>query len=448
MGEMTILDYSRVVWRARVWILCLVVGAALVALVAGRFQPKVYRVRATVLTPKESGIPATAMSLGALIGGLGGQGAGGSGGGFSLLPGLASSVSGLATNEDMFLALLRSRTLQEEVLGEFSKTWGSSVGSLLVSVEPSTKEKGVIAVVVEAKDPKLAADLANAYFERLEVRIERNAARSRKREEGFYASQLEQSAKEVAAAEEALLKFQAANRLLINLDPTTKANVETGASLRGTIMALEMQREVMRMRVTEQHPQMRELQKQIAELKRQYSQNLFGAAMDLPPESPSAKGPRQEFFVAAARMTPVQFAFLRLFRNLKIQEAFYVAAFQGLEQLKYQQGVLPMSVEVVDPARPPSAPVRPNVPLIVVVAAASALVVGFLLAFVLAYLARLRSEERGRRESLSAARQKRAEDGQGAPGEPGRVPAAARAFAVHPSGPAAPRPGTVPGTKR
>ena len=174
---------------------------------------------------------------------------------------------------------------------------------------------------------------------------------------------------------------------MAGVDPTAKAGAETGGTLRGVIMALEMQREVMRMRYTDQHPQMREIEKQITELKKQYSKNLFGQAMDLPPESPNAKGPRKEFFVSVERMTPTQFAYLKLFRNLKIQEAFYTGALQGLENMRYAtESVKPQGIEMLDPALVPSSHIKPNVKFIMLAAGVLALVAGIMGALVREYV--------------------------------------------------------------
>ena len=182
-------------------------------------------------------------------------------------------------------------------------------------------------------------------------------------------------------------------------------------------MAFELQLATKRLRFTDQHPQTIELKKQIAEFKQQYSKSLFGGAMDLPLESPTAKGTRKEFFVPAAKMTPVQLAFLKLYRNLKIQEAFYTAALQGLQQIKYGEGAPPAGVELLDPAIPPSSPSGPNIPFIVGVAALSAMIAGVFLALTLEYFARVREQERRTRPPLPA-RGRRPDDG----AEPRSIP--------------------------
>jgi uncharacterized protein involved in exopolysaccharide biosynthesis len=386
------MDYVRIVWRARLGIIALTLIAGVTGLAYARTQPKIYTARATILTPKDSAPQGLSGSLSALLGG-GGREGGGGGGGFSIgaLSGVASASPGL----DMFLALLKSRTLRAEVVEEAKKTLGPAVGGKIMSVVPDTREKGLIALTVEATDPQVAAGIANMYFTQLDRITERYAEQSTLRQKAFYAEQLQRSAREVAAAEESLLKFQSENHI-IPVDGATKGGVEAGAGLRGAIMALEMQREVLKMKLTDEHPHMRDLNKQIAELKKQYSKNLFGAPMDLPSEATGGRA-RKEFFVSTDKMTPVQFAYMKLFRNLKIQEAFYMGALQGLEQIKYTDGTASARVEFLDPALVPGGASRPNVMTIVQTAALSGLLVGILGSFVLEYIMRLRREDARRK---------------------------------------------------
>ena len=75
--------------------------------------------------------------------------------GFSIgaLSGIAPASPGL----DMFLVLLKSRTLRAEVMEEATKTLGPAVGGKIMSVVPDTREKGLVALTVEATDPQVAA---------------------------------------------------------------------------------------------------------------------------------------------------------------------------------------------------------------------------------------------------------------------------------------------------
>jgi len=384
--SLTLRDYAVAAWRARWPILALVIIAAGAAWGIGETRPKVYRATAVILAPKENNPQSAMGSLGALLGGGGREG-----GGLSF-PGISIGLPPQSSNLDVFSALLRSRTMREEVMEGLSKAWGPAVPSMIVSVDTLTaRDRTTLSLTVEATNPRLAAEVANAYFEYLDRRLQQQADRDARRQEVFYRAQLERAAKEVDIAEDALIKFQAENRMP-PVEATSKSSAESGGSLRGSIMALELHREVMRMRYTEQHPQMREMDKQIAEMKKQYSKNLFGSAMELPPEGPNTKGMRKELFVSAEKMTPTQFAYLKLLRNVKMQEAFYTGALQGLEQMRYATEHRPQGTDPLDPALAPGNHVRPNVRVIVLAAAVAALVVGVLLALVDEYVRLVRAQ--------------------------------------------------------
>jgi tyrosine-protein kinase Etk/Wzc len=371
--KLTFSDYVRVVARARYAIGALVVLAAIVAFVYGSRQPKIYSATSTILVPRDDRAASSGMAgaLGALLG------SGGKDGGLSF-PGVQVAMPGAGSNVDMFYTLIMSRSMREEVISEFSKQRGPQIAELFRGVNAAfTKDRTTLSVTVEAREAKLAADMANGYFDFLDRRLQRTAEHQARRQEVFFRAQLERAAREVDVAEDAVVKFQKENRMVGNIGEGVKSGAEAGGSLRGAIMGLELQREVLRMRYTEQHPQMREIDKQIAELKKQYSKNLFGQAMDLPPESPGAKGQRKEYFVSTERMTPTQFAYLKLLRNLKIQEAFYTGALQGLENMRYAtEAGKPHGLEMLDPALVPAQPVSPNIKFMVFAAIVAALVMG------------------------------------------------------------------------
>jgi len=126
---LTLVDYWRAALRARWLIAALTVTAALLAFLVGNMQPKVYTAKATMLVPRETGSQAVSMSLGALFaGGGGGSGAGG-GGGLLSLPGVATALPSVTTDQDIIVALLKSRTLREGVIEEHAKLGGPGVRS-------------------------------------------------------------------------------------------------------------------------------------------------------------------------------------------------------------------------------------------------------------------------------------------------------------------------------
>ena len=359
-----------IVWEARVWILAIAIVATAGGYALGVRAPKIYASRATILAPMETTRASAASMLGSLL-----NAAGATGGLGSVLGGTSNT-----TTADLFMLILRSRTLRERVTATMVEKHGRGVDDAVVGVLTETRDPGSLGLTVEATDPVLAAEFANEYFAELDRTLERHAEEKARRQHASYARQLERAAREVAAAERALMRFQTATRMILTPEALAGRETDAATAMRAAILDLERHRAVAADRLTPDHPDMQDLDTQIATLKDMYSRMLFGSPMDLPTES---GGARKEFFVPAARIAPLLMEQLRVVRGLRIQEGFYTSALGGLEDIHYNS-IKPVSrVEFVDRAVPPPEPVRPSLPFIVTAALVSSLVSASLLAILL-----------------------------------------------------------------
>lgn len=400
VSESGFAEYVAVIWRHRWLIGSLCALAMLVSFLYSIRLPKVYVATATVLAPREDigggGVAAASLS-GLLMGaGRGGsaQDGGRSGGGPGMLGQLGGGMMSFFVSPtpqvNTSLAMLRSRMLREQVIAHFKRTWGPQVESLIGGVKVEARDD-VITLTADGRDPKLTAEVANFYFEQLQQTISQRQERLREHEYAFYVSRVDQARKDYKAAQNDLIVFQEQNRTLA-LDASTRSSIDAGAAAGGTLMALEIHRELKRMTLTEQHPEMIALNKQIYEIKRAMSHALYGEPTPLPPEKPGAP-PRKEFFVAATKMTPLYFKMVEFYRNFKLKEALYNFLVQNIETYKLNTN-MPRVVDWLDPAIPPGGPSAPNVPYNVGAAGIAALVVGIMLALFLEYVERVRRARR------------------------------------------------------
>jgi len=388
--EMTPLDYLRVVWARRKLIGTICGIAILASFVYSLSLPKVYRATASILPPTEIGIGGgTQISLS--LGG-GGQGEGAAlFGGLTESKGLFSLAASTPTR-DTFTAILKSRSMREEVVQHFSKTWGPSAGSLIGGVEIFTTKEGVMTVTAEGRDPKLAAEVANFYFGNLSRTLVRRGRNSMQVQLAYYNGKLEQARRDLEEAQASLIEFQEKHRY-IGLDAGTRSAIAAGAGQAGSVMAMEMERTIKRSYLTDSHPEMIAMDRRIYEAKRLISHQLYGEAQPLPPESPGAP-PRKEFFVASAKMTPLQFKLADVYRNLKFREALWSHIINNIESLKYTSDN-PTSIHIdwLDRAIPPGEPFSPNISYNVAAVGVASLVAGIFLSFILEYLARVKGAE-------------------------------------------------------
>ncbi|HSC71978.1 MAG TPA: Wzz/FepE/Etk N-terminal domain-containing protein, partial [Candidatus Methylomirabilis sp.] len=158
--EINLLDYWRVIRKRGRMILGLVlVPALVVGAYTYFFATRIYESRVAILAPRESVGGGSAMAAALLASSGAGQFLGGFGGLFG----------GGGTTRDLFVAILKSRTMAANLVDRFglekyyeAKYRDRAIKMLQDVTDITVSREGVIAVVVEDKNPKLAADIANA----------------------------------------------------------------------------------------------------------------------------------------------------------------------------------------------------------------------------------------------------------------------------------------------
>lgn len=388
--EVNLLDYLRVLRKRGRMILGLcAVSVATVFAVSYFILSKTYESTASVLPPAES---KGGGGLGAL---LATSGAAQFLGGALPLP---------SSNKDVFVAMLKSRTMADEVIREFDllRVYGlqdskapmqAARGRLQGATNIRASREGVISVTVEDQDPKRAADIANFYLATLD-RLNRTlnvteAGRNR----AFIESRLKETEGGLRRAEEDLRRFQEQNKAVV-LQEQSKAAIEGAAKLKGEIMAAEVQLEVVRGFSTEQNPQVIQLKTHIEGMKRQFAKMQYGQGMELPPVSTNPGEAHPEIMVAFARVPKVGLDLARLTREAKVQQTVFELLTQQYEQAKIAEARDSPIVQILDRAVPAEWKSKPKTTLNMALAAAISLFAGIFLAFFLEYWERITREQR------------------------------------------------------
>ncbi len=384
--DLHLLDYWRVLKKHGRMILGLFLLSVVTAGVLSYFVlPKIYASTAAVLAPRES-----------------------SGGGASLAAALAASgaapyLGGLlgpvGSNRDVFVAILKSRTMAQELVDRFSlkeyykvRYTEMAVKQLQDDTNIGISREGVVSVRVEARGPKLAADIANAYVTTLDRTFAKLGTTEASRQRAFIADRLEKTEKGLRQAEEALRRFQENNKAIV-VQEQTKAAIEAAAQVKGQIAAAEVQLEVMRAFATESNPQVVQQKRQIEEMKRQLAQMQYGRGLELPPEKSNPGQPRQDYQVPFPKVPELGMELLRLTRDLKVQETVYSLLTAQFEQAKINEARDTPMVQVLDKAVPAERKSKPSTVVNVAIAGFVSLCVGILLAFFLEHIDRARKQQ-------------------------------------------------------
>lgn len=395
--EVNLLDYWRVI-RKRGWI---ILGLVFPLVFTTGFYSyfiatKIYESKAAILAPKESG-GGGASGLAALITATSsGQSSGGSGG----LGGVFNSlVSGGGSNRDAFIAILKSRTMAEDIVSRFrlkeyykEKFTEDAIKALREVTDISVSKEGVISVRVEDKDPKLAADIANAYVTSLDRLFAKLGTTDASRQRTFVAERLEKTEKALRQAEEALRRFQETNKAIV-LTEQSKSTIEAAARARGELAAAEVQLEVMRTFATENNPQLLQQKRQVEGMKRQLAQMEYGREAAIPSEKGGEGQDRRDFQVPFAKVPALGMELIRLTREVKVQESVFSLLTAQYEQAKISEARDTPVVQVLDKAIPSERKSKPKTTLNIAMVGVLSLFIGVFLAFFLEYLERIRGQK-------------------------------------------------------
>lgn len=378
--EVNLLDYWRVVWTRRWLIGGLCIAAVLAALVVSLLLPKSYESTATLLPALE------AKDGGGLAALLAATGAGGAAQTLGIsLPGTP------ATPTDLFVAMLKSRIMADDVIRQFqlmayydAETMQDARKALEADTTITVTKEKVVKVTVEAKDPRLAADIANFYVTNLD-RLNRTLTVSKaSHNRQFIERRLAETQANLVKAEEALKDFQMHNKT-VAVEAQSKALIEAAATIQGQITAQEVQLQVMSTYLSPDNPELARVRSSLEELRRQ---------LYLLESGKGGKGmlPGDRLHPAMVTVPALALEYGRLMRELKVQETLYTLLVSQLEQAKLAEARDTPTVQVLDPAVPAEKKSKPRIRLNMMLAGAVALMIGLFLAFFLEYVARLRGQ--------------------------------------------------------
>jgi uncharacterized protein involved in exopolysaccharide biosynthesis len=378
--EVNLLDYWRVVRKHLRLIVALYAIAVLATMGYSLWLPKIYESTATILAPDERGIRGLGLAAALATSGV-----------TQAVPGL--SMPSLTPQRDMFVSVLKSRTMAQDVVQRFdlqtryeALLQSDAIRRLSGMTTVTLSKDGVISVEVEETDPKLAAEMANFYVTNLDRMLTRFATTEARKQRVFIADRLTETERELRRAEEALRHFQETNKV-IALQEQARGAAETAAQLKGEIMASEVQLEVMRKFATDANPEVVKVKQRIQEMKRHLSGMQYGKGWVLPAETRNPGEPRNEIYVPFVQVPELGMELARLMRDAKVQETVYTLLTQQLEQAKIAEVSDMPTVQALDKAVAADRKSKPKTIINMAIAGITSLFVGILLAFFLEYVA-------------------------------------------------------------
>ncbi len=331
-GEFQFVDAIALLWRKKLFISVFSFGAAILAILVVLIIPPQFTAITVIMPPGQGSIGSSLLSQ------LGGAG--------SLMAAAGASL-GMKSPGEMYVTLLRSRTVEDAVIERFglmAEYHSTRMSAARASLEAHTKvlygsKDGLITIKVTDKDSKKAAEIANGYvdaFRKLSANLAITEASQRRL---FFQQQLLDSKEKLAQAEEALKATQQSTGVL-QIDSQTRALMESAVTIRAQISAKEVQLQAMRSFATEENPQIFQAEQELAGLQAQLAK--FGV-------TDQGSG----LLVPKGKVSEEGMEYVRKLRDVKYYETvseFISTQFELAKLDEARQGAV---VQVVDVALPP-----------------------------------------------------------------------------------------------
>ncbi len=356
--EINLLDYAKILLKWRKFFIVSVIVIASVAVVVSLIIPKTYKASAALMPPvstSETGI------LGALSD--------------LSLGGFFQPTSDERMN---FIAILKSRTVMEKVIEQFhlidfyhAENVEGALRSLGENSSFKVEEEGTIRISMsigtgwfhrdegEERAKQMCADIANFFVEQLDKVNKKLKTERASFHRMFIEARYRQNIEDLKEAENALKSFQEKHKM-VSLNEQTSAAIEAAATIKGQILANEVQLGVMTKTLSPGHPNVEILKRETYELMLKLREMDFGSPND--PES------QDKLFPLFSEVPDLGVQFMRLKRDVEIQNTLFTFLTQQYEEAKIQEAKDTPTIQVLDDAVRPEKRDKPFRALIVILA--------------------------------------------------------------------------------
>ncbi|KPJ68658.1 hypothetical protein AMJ44_05840 [candidate division WOR-1 bacterium DG_54_3] len=373
---MSFSDYFDVIIKWRRFIVRNVVLICIAAAIISLLLTQKYTATATILPPNPNqeamfGVMSTLMPSSAASS-------------FSSL--LSGMVTGVTTPSDLYATIMISSRIKREIIRKYNleeefkaKTMHDAFEALDEITKTSISPEGIISVSITYKDKNLATDIANSYVKELDKFNTQTTMTVGKRFRIFIEQRLKETTDSLTKAEDDLRNFQEKHKTIV-LDAEIESAIQTIAELKSRIMLLDVRKGALSSSSQLDNPYLREINKELRELRKQLAQIEFGE------KQRDTKEFGVGFSVPFSQLPEVSQEYVRLLREVKIQEAIFELLTQQYEQAKIMELKDTPTVQFLDMAYVPEKRSFPRRTLIVVLTFLISIFIHIPLVFLLEYI--------------------------------------------------------------
>jgi uncharacterized protein involved in exopolysaccharide biosynthesis len=313
------------------FLLAVTLAGGVVALAIALLIPNTYTATALILPP------AKPQSLSSALAGLGG-----------MASVLAPSLS-LKDPADMYIGILKSRSVGDDLIAQFhlqqvydEKSKENTRRELDKRSSFSAGKDSLLYISVEDRDPKRAADLANAYIAGLNKQNDRLAITESAQRRLLYEREVEGERTALSKAEDVLRETQQKTGI-VEVSSQAQVMIAAVAQVRAEIAMREVALQRLRTAATSQNPEVMGQETELASLRGQLSKLERGGA-----------GQRSgDPLIPVANVPGAGLDYLRALREVKYHETLFEILSKQYEAARIDEAKESPVIQVVDYAIPP-----------------------------------------------------------------------------------------------
>jgi tyrosine-protein kinase Etk/Wzc len=311
------------------------------------------------------------------------------------IAGLAGDLLGKGTPADQYVGMLNSEAIADAIIDRFKlmsvydlKYRLDTYRALSKKVEIAVgKKDGIVSITFEDKDPKRAADIANAYVDELDKMSARLNMTDAGNDKDFLAQRLVKAKADLAQAEDAVTAFQAKNKTFDVMEQA-KGTIKGLGELEGQLAIEEVKLAGLRRVFTDDSQDVKNQKSVVANIRGEIAkfEGMHSGATVL--GSGAIPGLGQQY--------------LRLTRQFKVQEALVEFLTKQYEVAKLTQAKDIAGVQVIQKATVSDKKSKPKRATLVLSTSFVALVFSVLYAFIREAGARLSAVDQDRLHRIRA----------------------------------------------
>jgi tyrosine-protein kinase Etk/Wzc len=370
--DLTLLDFLLIITQRKKLVGIVTAVCTAIALMLAFALPQEYTATVIILPPQ--GNSSVSSMLASQLSGMN-----------SAMGGVAGSMLGMKNINDMYVSMLKSRSVEDAVIqryelqAEYKKKYLADTRKALekhAKIDGSTKD-GLIRLNFDDRNPNRAAEIANGYVDQFRDLSQHLAISEASQRRVVFESQLEKTKTDLENADEALKRTQLSTGM-VQVDGQARAMIDSAAHLRAQIVAKEVQIEAMRSYAGDENPALTEAQTELDGLRSQFNK-MVGAK----------GGSSDDVFLPKGQVPEAGLEYVRRLRDVKYYEAIFDVLAKQLELAKLDEAREGAFIQIVDPAVPPEQKSFPKRGLFTIAGLAAGFTFGIMLALLQGGLVRM-----------------------------------------------------------